>query len=86
MTRWRLKQKTRTGKCSPSEILAVREARRTSAISAAIRELSRIGGQGGFIHALVAERTGLPLEFIQWKYPAWKAFYTSAIRTQRQHF
>jgi hypothetical protein len=69
MTHWQQKPRARPGKRSASKILALREARRTLAISVALGELSRLDGQDNAVHALVAERTGLPLGFIQWKYP-----------------
>jgi DNA-binding transcriptional regulator YbjK len=69
MSHWR-RPRPRTAKRSPSQILALREARRTSAISAAIGELHRKGGQIAIDHTMIAEQTGLPVEFIQWRYPS----------------
>jgi hypothetical protein len=67
MTHWR--QKPKTGKRSFAERLSEREARRTSAISAAVSELSRIGDGTVVDHDLVAERTGIPVQHLLWKYP-----------------
>lgn len=67
MTHWRQKPKTRRKPFA--ERLAEREARRTSAIATAVDEFSRTGDGTGVDHGQIAARTGIPVQYLLWKYP-----------------
>ena len=69
MPYWRQKQKQRHRR-EPSEVLKEREARRTAALAKCIHEITSTGERQGVSHSLVAERVGLPVQYVLWKYPS----------------
>jgi len=69
MPYWRQKRKQRHRR-EPSEVLKDREARRTAALAKCIREINSTGDPQGVSHSLVAERVGLPVQYVRWKYPS----------------
>lgn len=54
---------------STEEIIAARDQRRTEALARCIRDTIQIYGREGVNHALVSDRLGIPLPFLNWKYP-----------------
>ncbi|CAH0290826.1 hypothetical protein SRABI83_04201 [Arthrobacter sp. Bi83] len=69
MTHWRQKPKRNDPKVV-GEVLRERNERRTAALIACISEMSRRQGPDAVTHALVAERAGVPVQYVQWKYPS----------------
>ncbi|HJV99592.1 MAG TPA: hypothetical protein VJ617_10920 [Arthrobacter sp.] len=69
MPYWRQRQKQKHRR-EPAELLRERDARRTAALAQSIRELSRGAGPQGVTHTLVAERIGVPVQYVRWKYPS----------------
>lgn len=69
MPNWRHRQK-RKHRREPADLLRERDARRTAALAQSIRELSRGAGPQGVTHTLVAERVGVPVQYVRWKYPS----------------
>ncbi|WP_146033083.1 hypothetical protein [Arthrobacter sp. AFG20] len=69
MTHWRQKARRKTPK-QVADILRARNERRTAALIACITEVSSSEGPDGVTHGLVAERAGLPVHYVQWKYPS----------------
>jgi DNA-binding transcriptional regulator YbjK len=69
MPHWRHKQKQKRRR-EPAELLREREARRTAALAQCVREMSTGEGTRGVTHTLVAERVGVPVQFVRWKYPS----------------
>ena len=68
MTNWRDKPRRKSRKVV-GDILRERNERRTAALIACISELSSRQGPDAVTHAVVAERTGLPVQYVRWKYP-----------------
>jgi hypothetical protein len=68
MAHWR--NKARKPRRAVNDILAERNARRTAALIACISEMSSSQGPAAVTHDLVAERVGLPVQYVQWKYPS----------------
>jgi hypothetical protein len=54
----------------PAELLKARDARRTAALTQCVRELSSSGVPQELTHTLVAERVGVPVQYVRWKYPS----------------
>lgn len=69
MTHWRQKPK-RTRSRSLAEVLTGRDQRRTEALALCVNEMRSSQGPGTLTHAIVAERAGVPVQFVQWKYPS----------------
>jgi len=69
MTYWRQKARRKNPKMV-AEILRDRDERRTAALIACITEVSSSEGPGGVTHGVVAERAGIPVEYVEWKYPS----------------
>ncbi len=69
MSLWREKRKTKPAR-AVADILRERNERRTSAVIACITEISGTGGPESVTHSLVAERVGLPLQWVEWQYPS----------------
>jgi DNA-binding transcriptional regulator YbjK len=69
MTHWHNKP-PRKSRRAVNDLLAERTARRTAALIACISELSIRQGPDAVTHALVAEQVGVPLKYVQWKYPS----------------
>jgi hypothetical protein len=65
--RW--KERRARPRRSVEEILAVRDKRRTEAFACCIKDAVQIHGRGGVNHAMVAETLGIPLPFLNWRYP-----------------
>lgn len=69
MPYWRHKQKQKRRK-EPAEMLRERDARRTAALAQCVREMSRGEGPQGVTHNRVADRAGVPVQYVRWKYPS----------------
>ena len=53
-----------------ANILQERNARRTTALVACVAEVSASRGFQAVTHEVVAERCGLPVQYVRWKYPS----------------
>ena len=69
MTHWRQKARRKAPKRA-ADIVRERNERRTAALIACITEVSSSEGPDSVTHGLVAERAGLPVHYVQWKYPS----------------
>ena len=69
MAYWRQQPKQKPRRPA-AEVLQDREARRTAALAACISELNSSMGPEWVTHGLVAERVGVPVQFVRWKYPS----------------
>jgi DNA-binding transcriptional regulator YbjK len=69
MTYWRQKARRKNPKMV-AEILRERDERRTAALIACITEVSSSEGTDGVTHSVVAERAGIPVQYVEWKYPS----------------
>ena len=69
MTHWRQKPKPKAAR-PVADILRERNERRTAALAACVNEVSSSQHPDAITHDLVAERTGVPLQYVQWKYPS----------------
>lgn len=69
MPYWRQNQK-RKSRREPAEVIRERESRRSAALAQSVRELNSGADSQGLTHSLVAERAGVPVQFVQWKYPS----------------
>ena len=69
MTHWRQKTQRKPRKAA-ADILRERDAVRTAAMIACITEMSSSEGPEGVTHGLVAERAGVPVQYVEWKYPS----------------
>lgn len=69
MTHWRQKARPKTPKRT-ADVLRERDQRRTAALIACITEVSSSEGPEGVTHRRVAERTGIPVRYVEWKYPS----------------
>lgn len=69
MARWQ-QQNRRERSLSVPERLKTRERRRADSISAAVRGIVRAGGPEAVHHAEVARATGVPVGYLEWKYPS----------------
>lgn len=69
MTHWRQKAKPKPPR-PVAEVLRQRNERTTAALIACITEMSTSRGPDAVTHTRVAERTGLPLHYVRWKYPS----------------
>lgn len=69
MTHWRQRPRGKTPKRA-ADILRERNERRTAAMIACITEVSSSEGPESVTHGLVAERAGVPVEYVEWKYPS----------------
>jgi DNA-binding transcriptional regulator YbjK len=69
MTHWRQKARRKTPKRA-ADVLRERSERRTAALIACITEVSSSEGPEGVTHGLVAERAGVPVQYVEWKYPS----------------
>jgi DNA-binding transcriptional regulator YbjK len=69
MTHWRQKARRKTPKRA-ADILRERNEKRTAALIACITEVNSSEGPDGVTHGLVAERAGIPVQYVQWKYPS----------------
>ncbi|MFE4542834.1 hypothetical protein [Arthrobacter sp. NPDC056727] len=69
MTHWRQKARRKTPKRA-ADVLRERDERRTAALIACITEVSSSEGPESVTHGLVAERVGVPVQYVEWKYPS----------------
>ncbi|MFF2318072.1 hypothetical protein ACFVTE_17610 [Arthrobacter sp. NPDC058097] len=53
-----------------AEILRERDDRRTGALIACITEVSSSEGKDAITHGVVAEGAGVPVRYVEWKYPS----------------
>jgi DNA-binding transcriptional regulator YbjK len=83
MRGWRNKP-TRKSRRAVNDILAERDARRTAALIACISEMSSSQGPDAVTHALVAKRVGVPVQYLQWKYPSHENLIAMAKAERRQ--
>lgn len=67
MPHWRQKQKQKPRR-EPAEVIRERDERRTAALAQCVREMNN--SKEGLTHTLVAERVGVPVQYVRWKYPA----------------
>ena len=68
MTHWRQKARRKTPKRA-ADVLRERNERRIAALIACITEVNSSEGPEGVTHGLVAERAGVPVQYVEWKYP-----------------
>ena len=68
MAYWRQQPKQKPRRPA-AEVLQDREERRTAALAACISEMKSMGPEW-VTHGLVAERVGVPVQFVRWKYPS----------------
>lgn len=66
---WRQTQKQRQHR-EPAEVIRERDARRTAALAQCVRDMNSGAGPEEVTHSLVAERVGLPVRYVEWKYPS----------------
>lgn len=69
MTHWRQKSKAKPPR-SAGDILRERNERRKTFLIACITEMRSVHGPDAITHTLVAERAGLPVQYVRWKYPS----------------
>jgi hypothetical protein len=69
MTHWRQKPRPKSPR-PVTDILRQRNERTTAVLIACITQMSSSHGPDSVTHTLVAERTGLPLQYVRWKYPS----------------
>ena len=69
MPHWRQKPKQKS-KRAADEILRDRDARRTAAVAACVAEIHDSEGPEVVTHRRVAERVGVPVQFMHWKFPS----------------
>jgi DNA-binding transcriptional regulator YbjK len=69
MPYWRQKPKQKDRRVA-ADILRDREARRTAALAACVAEISDREGREGVTHRLVAERVGVPVQYMHWRFPS----------------
>ncbi|WP_427005446.1 hypothetical protein [Pseudarthrobacter sp. H2] len=81
MAYWRQKPKQKRRRAA-AEILKDRDARRTAALAACVTELNRRQGPGRVTHTLVAERVGVPVQYVHWKYPSIETLLAMADTTR----
>jgi hypothetical protein len=67
MPYWRQKQKQKPRR-EPADVIRERDERRTAALAQCVREIN--GSKQRLTHTLVAERVGVPVQFVRWKYPS----------------
>jgi DNA-binding transcriptional regulator YbjK len=66
---WRRQQKNKPRR-DPAEIVRERDARRTAALAKCIKEINGDTEAHGLTHSFVAERVGIPVQYVRWKYPS----------------
>jgi hypothetical protein len=79
MTHWRQKPKSKPAK-PLADILRERNEKRTEALIACITMMSVTEDLGTVTHSLVAERVGLPVQYVEWKYPSRENLLAMAAR------
>lgn len=67
MPYWRQKQKQKPRR-EPAEVIRERDERRTAALAQCVWEMH--GSKQRLTHTLVAERVGVPVQYVRWKYPS----------------
>ena len=69
MTHWRQRPKPKPHR-PVADILRERDERRTAILLACVTEMRSSQGADAVTHTLVAERAGVPLQYVRWKYPS----------------
>lgn len=69
MPHWRQKPRQK-GRRTPADVLRDREERRTAALAACVAEIHASHGPQVVTHSLVAERVGVPVQYVHWRYPS----------------
>jgi len=69
MPHWRQKPRQKSRRAA-ADILRDREARRTAALAACVAEIRDREGREVVTHRLVAERVGVPVQYVQWRFPS----------------
>ena len=69
MPHWRQKPRQRSRRVV-TDILRDRDARRNAALAACVAEISDREGREVVTHRLVAERVGVPVQYVQWRFPS----------------
>ncbi len=69
MTHWRQRSRRKSQR-AVTEILQKRNARRARALATCVAEVLASRGPSGVTHDVVAERCGIPVQFVLWKYPS----------------
>jgi DNA-binding transcriptional regulator YbjK len=69
MTHWRQRPKPKNAR-PLEDVLRERNERRAAAMAACVAQLEGTLGPDAVTHDLVAERTGVPVQYVQWKYPS----------------
>lgn len=69
MAYWRQKPRQKHRKAA-TEVVQERDARRMAALVAVVAEVGRSEGLEMITHMMVADRAGVPLPYLQWKYPS----------------
>lgn len=69
MPHWRQKPRQKTRRAA-ADILRDRDERRTAALAACVAEIIDREGREVVTHRLVAERVGIPMQYVQWRFPS----------------
>lgn len=69
MTHWRQKPKPKPARPF-ADILQERNERRTAAVIASLADMNATEEPETVTYSLLAERAGVPLQYIRWKYPS----------------
>jgi hypothetical protein len=69
MPHWRQKPKPKNRR-DAADVLRDREERRTAAFAACVAEFQASLGPGLVTHRMVAERVGVPVQYVHWRYPS----------------
>ena len=67
MPYWRQKQKQKPRR-ERADVIRERDERRTAALAQCVREMA--DSEQRLTHTLVAERVGVPVQYVRWKYPS----------------
>jgi hypothetical protein len=79
MTHWGQKSKSKPAK-PVADILRARNEKRTAALIACITAINDAEGPDTVTHSLVAERVGIPVQYVEWKYPSRENLLAMAAR------
>ena len=77
MPHWRQKPRQKSRRAA-ADILRDRDARRTAALAACVAEISGLEGRDVVTHRLVAERVGVPVQYVQWRFPSLETLLAAA--------
>jgi DNA-binding transcriptional regulator YbjK len=79
MTHWGQKPKSKPAR-PVADILRERNEKRTAALIACIAAMKGAEGADTITHSLVAERAGIPVQYVEWKYPSRENLLAMAAR------